>query len=136
MTVQQQIEPTSDPVADAAHVLRVTAAACHAHLLGEQERLETLLGQLTPNMCSELAVQLEELAGGDDFEAWARMTKRLGRDLARLDALKSGTLHFTSDGVFLDDGTPVTVAMLEQMGWQVTPAEAGEPALGSPGGVE
>lgn len=46
-------------MADAAQVLRVTAAACHANLLGEQERVDTLLSQLTPNMCSELAHRLE-----------------------------------------------------------------------------
>lgn len=49
-------------LADAAELVRLLAAAEHAHLLGDEQRLEILLGQVTPSTCSEVATQLDALA--------------------------------------------------------------------------
>ena len=58
---------------DAASLLRVGAAAELAHLTGDEERLDILLGQLTPSAWDELAGELERWATADrEAQAAAR----------------------------------------------------------------
>lgn len=53
--------PTADLpelLGDAAELVEVLAAASHAHMLDEDERVDTLLAQVTPVMCKGLAETL------------------------------------------------------------------------------
>jgi hypothetical protein len=59
----------------------------------------------------------------EEYRAWEKVSAKLGRDLARMDAYRSGNLTFRDGGVFLDNGEPATPEIMRALGWTILDGE-------------
>lgn len=77
---------------------RVRIVSSNGTVIAERE-----VGDLTPLPHTITLTESEEV------DVWSEVSGRLARDLAHLDALRSGEIHWSSDDPTprLKDGTPV-----------------------------
>jgi hypothetical protein len=62
-------ETRREVLRDSAALNRLLAAAIRAHLLGDEQRLENLLGQVTPGACDRLAALVAAEANDRSLES-------------------------------------------------------------------
>lgn len=77
MTVTSTALVDRTTLTDTAQLLRLLGAAVHACMLGDTERVELLLGQLTPEAARRLATEIDRAIG-------------IGRDPDMLDLVAVG----------------------------------------------